>query len=165
MVSAVRQATRAKVAKRVAAEVNPDARSGNVNRRRKIENEEAQKAIYLAALSKCHTPGAALRVAKARYRDLDRWRELDAAFCVEEREAKESIADHLEQEAIRRAWKGSRKPVYQGGLLAGHVTEYSDQLLIFLLKGMRPEKYRDRSEVSVNPIVKTVAGFTTDDVL
>ena len=51
----------------------------------------------------------------------------------------------LEDEAIRRAKDGVReKPVYQGGKLVGHVQEYSDTLLIFLLKGARPEKYRDR---------------------
>ena len=31
--------------------------------------------------------------------------------------------------------------------LGGYVRECSDTLLIFLLKGLRPEKYRDRMEV------------------
>ena len=53
-------------------------------------------------------------------------------------------ADMLEDEAVRRAKDGVERPVYQGGKLVGHVQEYSDTLLIFLLKGARPEKYRDR---------------------
>jgi hypothetical protein len=58
------------------------------------------------------------------------------------------VADQLEQEARRRAHDGVRKPVYQGGKRVGYIQEYSDTLLIFLLKGLRPEKYRERFEHS-----------------
>lgn len=60
--------------------------------------------------------------------------------------ALEKAADTMEGEAFRRAVKGVRKPVYQGGKLVGHVQEYSDVLLIFMLKAIRPEKYRERFE-------------------
>lgn len=49
----------------------------------------------------------------------------------------------MESEAWRRAMQGVEKPVYQGGKLVGSVQEYSDTLLIFQLKGLRPDKYRD----------------------
>ena len=39
------------------------------------------------------------------------------------------------------------------GQAGGTVREYSDTLLIFLLKGMKPEKYRERYQVDHN--VKT----------
>jgi hypothetical protein len=39
--------------------------------------------------------------------------------------------------------EGVDKPVYQGGVLVGYVREYSDQLLVTLLKAHRPEKFRD----------------------
>jgi hypothetical protein len=42
------------------------------------------------------------------------------------------------REAWRRAVKGCRKPVYQGGQLVGYVREFSDLLLIFLIKAARP---------------------------
>jgi len=38
------------------------------------------------------------------------------------------------------------KPVYHGGKRVGFIREYSDVLLIFLLKGLRPAKYRERVE-------------------
>ena len=65
-------------------------------------------------------------------------------FAKDRKGALDMGADTLEDEAVRRAKDGVEKPVYQGGKLVGHVQEYSDTLLIFLLKGARPEKYRDR---------------------
>src|SRR5690606_15500082 len=50
----------------------------------------------------------------------------------------------LEDEATRRAVEGVLKPVYQKGKKVGTVREYSDTLLIVLLKAQAPEKYKDR---------------------
>src|SRR6185436_13760868 len=61
--------------------------------------------------------------------------------------AKDDAADALEQELRRRAIEGTPRPVYQGGRRVGFITEHSDSLGMFLLKGARPEKYRDRFEV------------------
>jgi hypothetical protein len=58
--------------------------------------------------------------------------------------ARIEAADLLEDEAFRRAHQGIDKPVFQGKELVGVIREYSDTLLIFLLKGCRPDKYRDR---------------------
>lgn len=133
--------------------------------RHKLENAEAKKVLYLEYLPKYFSSSAALAKANADARLLARWREEDGGFLVREKMARDQLADSLEAEAIRRAFKGVRKPVYQGGLLAGYVTEYSDQLLTLMLKAMRPERFRDTATVSVNPIVKIVAGFTSADVL
>ena len=54
--------------------------------------------------------------------------------------------DALEAEAQRRAVEGVRKPVgWYKGKAGGHVQEFSDNLLMFLLKAGRPEKYAERS--------------------
>jgi hypothetical protein len=50
----------------------------------------------------------------------------------------------LEDEAVRRAYQGTIKPVYQGGKKVGNIREYSDTLLIVLLKARAPEKYKER---------------------
>ena len=58
----------------------------------------------------------------------------------------EQVTQALEDEAIRRAYHGVQRPV----TIAGKrelVTGYSDTLLIFLLKGARPHKYRDNVHV------------------
>lgn len=62
--------------------------------------------------------------------------------------AYEQGTDALEAEAERRAVKGVTKPVYHKGEVCGHVQEFSDILLIFLLKARRPEKFRDRVDLS-----------------
>ena len=56
-------------------------------------------------------------------------------------------ADVMESEAFRRAVDGVEKPVHYKGERVDTVTEYSDTLLIFKLKGARPEKYKDNAAV------------------
>ena len=54
--------------------------------------------------------------------------------------AKEDAADSLEAELYRRAVKGVKKAVgWYKGVAGGYVREYSDLLLMFQLKAMRPE--------------------------
>jgi len=76
------------------------------------------------------------------------WLKSDPAYEQAYQVASEDAADRMEREAYRRAVEGTDKPVYQGGHLVGTVREYSDVLLIFLLKGIRPEKFRERVEHS-----------------
>ena len=59
--------------------------------------------------------------------------------------ARRTAVDRLEQEAWSRAVKGVKKPVgfYMGEHGGTFVQEKSDNLLMFCLKGERPEKYRD----------------------
>ena len=133
--------------------------------RRRVENMEALKLLYLRALPRVFTVTMALKAAGASSTQLWQWREHDLEFSLAEKQCRDQIADMLEAEAIRRAVKGVKTPVYQGGLLAGHVQEYSDSLLVVLLKGMRPERYRERTDVTVTPIVKVVAGLDPADVL
>lgn len=66
-----------------------------------------------------------------------------AAFAA----AKEEAVDILETEAIRRATRGTDRPVFYKGKHCGNVREYSDILLIFLLKAARPDKYRDNHKI------------------
>lgn len=77
-------------------------------------------------------------------------RKNDADFAALWEEAVEIGMDELESEARRRAFKGTKKPVYQKGQCVGYIQEYSDTLMIFLLKGGRPEKYRERFDVNTN---------------
>jgi hypothetical protein len=61
-------------------------------------------------------------------------------------DAVEVGTQRLEDEAIRRATEGWEEPVYQRGELVGHVRRYSDALLMFLLRGRRPEVYGERRQ-------------------
>lgn len=72
------------------------------------------------------------------------WRKADPAFAAKWEVARQLGAEKLEDEAYRRGHDGVDKPVFQGGGQVGTVREYSDTLLIFLLKGAMPHKYKDR---------------------
>lgn len=56
---------------------------------------------------------------------------------------------YLQSEAQRRAVEGVQEPVYYQGQKIGEKTKYSDNLLMFLMKGKEPEKYRDNARVEV----------------
>lgn len=104
------------------------------------------EAVFLAALSETANVTKAMKVAGLSRAGLYYWLNDDPEFKARFLETVEMATDSLEDEAVRRAHEGLDKPVYQGGKLVGHVREYSDTLLIFLLKARRPEKYRERYE-------------------
>jgi hypothetical protein len=98
-------------------------------------------------------------------------RDADPEFRAGWEAALQEAADLLVREAVRRARVGVREPVIHQGRLCGvwvdadgrvvaegtvgatmiplTVTRYSDTLLIFLLKGARPEQYRESAKVVV----------------
>ena len=68
-------------------------------------------------------------------------------FAAKWKEAETLAADALEDEAWRRAKEGVPRALsYQGQLTGDIVTDYSDTLLIFLLKGNKQEKFADRTK-------------------
>jgi len=87
------------------------------------------------------------------------WLEDDAEFKALYDLASDDASDALEYEARRRGVEGTLKPVYQMGKRVGTIREFSDSLLITLLKGKRPEVFRERFEHS-GPGGKPLAGFT-----
>lgn len=58
-------------------------------------------------------------------------------------DALEDATDILEAEARRRGVRGIDRPVFYKGEQCGVVKEYSDTLLVLLLKANRPEKFRE----------------------
>ena len=53
----------------------------------------------------------------------------------------------LEDESTRRAVQGVREGIYWQGVRIGSKLVYSDGLMMFLLRGRRPEKYRESVKV------------------
>lgn len=77
------------------------------------------------------------------------WLENDEEYAIAFRRAEQMAADLLEEEAWRRAVEGDERPIYSKGKKIGSVRNYSDGLLTFLLKGAKPEKYKDRVQNEV----------------
>lgn len=82
-------------------------------------------------------------------------RDADPDFALAMAQALEDATDRLEREAWRRAHEGLvRKQFYKGDPLIDPETgaqyverEYSDTLMVQLLKAHKPDKYRERREV------------------
>lgn len=89
----------------------------------------ASKAAFLAAFSKCASVTESAQRVKLDRSNHYQWIRDDPEYAKAFEATRTEAADALEDEASRRAFAGS------------------DTLLIFLLKGMRPEKFRERSEV------------------
>lgn len=102
---------------------------------------------FLAALADTGSVSRACKVAKVGRTAAYEHREADADFAAAWKDAERISVELMEDEARRRAVEGCRKPVFQGGKRVGEILEYSDTLLIFLLKARRPDVYRERSTV------------------
>jgi hypothetical protein len=75
------------------------------------------------------------------------WQEHDDEFAAAFVQAQLASTEVMEAEAYRRAVEGTEAPVVRAGKIIGSAVHYSDNLLMFLLKGRHPEKYRDNSKV------------------
>ena len=97
------------------------------------------------------------------------WQEHDQTFALAMRQAGDAATERLEKEAWRRATEGSpytRTSYYRGEPVGtDHKIEYSDQLMMLLLRARRPDLYREKVDVSVQQVVKAIAGVDPASVL
>jgi AcrR family transcriptional regulator len=72
------------------------------------------------------------------------WRDIDEVFAAEWETALEQGTDVFEDEARRRAIEGTDRPVFYEGRQVGSIREYSDTLMVLMLKARRPTVFRER---------------------
>jgi hypothetical protein len=114
-------------------------------------NSRNWKPDLLVALAKTGIIKAACEEANVDRMTVHRHRQSDPEFSDSFNEALDIAVESLEIEARRRAHDGVDRPVFYQGEQCGSVREYSDTLLIFTLKALRPDKYREpRGEINVN---------------
>jgi hypothetical protein len=65
----------------------------------------------------------------------------------------------------RRAVEGTDKPVFSRGVEVGVIREYSDALAMFLAKGHRPKKYRERQEIRKTVTHRNVREVSRDRLI
>ena len=99
---------------------------------------------FVEALCETGQVTKACKAAEISRRTAYYWRQTTAEFALAWDNALRVAVSALEDEARRRAQDGVDKPVYQNGEKVGVVREYSDTLMIFLLKAADPKKYRER---------------------
>lgn len=127
------------------------------------------QSAFLAAFSHYGNMGHAARLAGIDRSSVYSWLETDERFAAEFRVAEDAALNILEQEAWRRAVEGSpyERTSYWHGEPVGtdRKIEYSDALMTLLLRARAPEKYREKLDVNVQQVVKTVVGLDPSEVL
>lgn len=130
------------------------------------------KRAFLEAFAEHGNITTAAKSAGISRRVVYKWQEHDADFLVAFHEAEAIATEVLEAEARRRAVEGvtQETPIYQRGEHVGTIvkTEYSDTLLIFLLKARAPEKYRETIRVDIRQEAEKLAakyGLTVTELV
>lgn len=116
---------------------------------KRVANRTAfRKDRFLSKYLRYCAIGKAATAAGISRRQVDRWLTSDSKFAADFKDAQKEALEILEMEARRRAVNGVNKPIFYKGEKCGAVKEYSDTLLICLLKANAPEKYRERQEIT-----------------
>ena len=110
-----------------------------------VKNLKPKQRAFLAAYIEIGNITGAAKMAHISRTNHYEWFKENEDYNEAFTQAEEAAADRLEEEAWRRAVEGTVKPVFYKGQQVGGIREYSDTLLIFLLNGMRPEKYKKHS--------------------
>jgi hypothetical protein len=124
----------------------------------------AKRSAFLAAYRETGNIKLACQAARVSRSSHYRWLQ-NPDYAKEFDEAKKDAGDVLEAEARRRAVDGWEEQVgWYKGQAGGTLRRYSDTLLIFLLKGAAPERYRERVQVT-GALSKIDFGRLTDQQL
>ena len=138
--------------------------------KKRTEFDQERQSIFITHLEETANVSASAKLVGVARRTVYKFKDarndagdlLHKEFAGAWDEAVEVGTDSLVGEARRRAKEGVEKPVgwYQG-VAGGTVREYSDNLLMFLIKARRPE-YRERTDVALHgdiTVVKMEPGY------
>lgn len=133
----------------------PPKRKPTKATQRKATTQRAGESLwrdgFIAALSRHGNVTAACDNVGINRTTAYRAREDDKAFADLWDNALNEASDRIEFEALRRAKRGTLKPVYYQGKRVGYEREYSDTLMGMMLKGHKPEKYGDKLTIKISP--------------
>jgi hypothetical protein len=114
---------------------------------RAYKTRHPKKRAFLQSYEQHGYVGRAASEAGVHRTTVYDWLKSDPEFAADVETAEKAVLERMEEEADRRAIQGMRKPVFYRGDVCGHVQEYSDNLLMFRMKALAPEKYRDRQSI------------------
>ena len=113
----------------------------------RVRMANKNRKAFLAALKISASVTRAAQAAGVSRTRAYQWRDGSEEFAQAWDDAVDEAVDSLEQEAWRRARDGVDKPVTFQGQITDTYLEYSDPLLMFLLRGHRP-RFKDKVELS-----------------
>jgi len=106
------------------------------------------KMVFLRAFARHGIISDGTVAAGITYRTYYRWKRDDEVFNEDCKTAETMANDLMEREARRRAIDGFERPIIYQGEVTGEYTDFSDALLTTLMKGNKPEKYKERTQHS-----------------
>src|SRR3990167_2886198 len=114
------------------------------------EISHPKREAFLAAYAECGTVTHAAKAAGIDRRTHYQWMATDPEYVKSFEDAHIEACEHMEAEARRRGLEGYEEPVFGSGgqgvgtVEVGTIRKHSDTLLIFMMKGAMPHKYRER---------------------
>lgn len=109
-----------------------------------------RREVFLAELAKTGLATTASRIAGLDRSELYKHRDRDPEFAQRWTEALDLYVDELEAEARRRAVAGTDKGVWHQGIQVGSEKQYSDSLLLAMLRAKRSKEYGDKSKMELS---------------
>jgi hypothetical protein len=101
-----------------------------------------RRAAFLAAYRETGSIRTAAETAEITPARHYLWFQQDPAYRRDFEALQNEVAGALQDEIVERAVKGWAMPVFYRGRQCGSIQHYSDRLLMFLLKALKPEAYR-----------------------
>ena len=112
--------------------------------------KDKKKNDFLNALLKTGLRNKAAEISGVTRQAHYLWLKTDAEYAMAHEKVRAMLVDNLEDAAYERAVNGIERKIYFKGEEIGTQKEYSDTLLALLLKANMPEKYKDKTETTVN---------------
>jgi len=121
---------------------------------------DTNQRAFIAAYTHCASVSESARIVGLDRKQHYEWLKADPRYRAAFEAEADQAAQSLEDEAVRRALDGVRRPMYYRGkpVRSGrgrasrpvYEVEYSDQLLVLLLKRFRPQLYREHTVTEVS---------------
>jgi len=116
-----------------------------------------KKRAFLVAYVETGGIRRASALSQVDWRNHYNWLEADEEYRAAFEKARQLAGDLAEDEIYRRAFLGFDHPVIYEGQITTTYKDHSDNLAMFYLKGLRPERYRENVNLSGN------VGVSVDD--
>lgn len=127
--------------------------------------EPKQAAFLTALVFSAGQKNKAAKLAVVARASHYRWLKESGTYRALFAEAMAQVVEVLEDECTRRAVNGVPKGIYFQGGKCGTEQVYSDGLMMFLLRGAAPEKYRERTELKGEVTHNLKFAGTMEDLL
>ena len=113
---------------------------------------------FLEAYEHCGVIAEAARLANIDQDCHWIWLRDDPPYRAAFEKAEQIAADRLETELINRVYDGVKEDVWWQGQIVGATRKFSDTLLIFALKGAKPDKYREQWKGELKSVSVIIRG-------